>query len=238
MSYNNGPKIVTDNLVLYLDAGNTKSYPQPNEAWVDLSNSGNNANGAGFPGASSPVFSTDGKGCFDFSGTTGGSAAAASTGFTFASNMVPTTGNFTFECWIKNPPAAGQTGLFSNASGGDGYRFGPGYDGTYVLIGPNYTEFGISWNGNLNSALWYHVVTTWDRTSAYRINAFLNGVYKNYGSIPTTQTAMQNGAPGIVRSPCCGVYTGKLAIFKVYTRILNDREILQNYNATKSRFGL
>ena len=226
-------QIIKDGLVMYLDAGNPKSYIGSGTAWYDLSEKGNNGTAYG-----SPVFSTDGKGCFDFATTTGANSAAASLGFTFTSNMVPTTGNFTFECWIKNPPASGQTGMFSNAGGGDGYRFGPGYDGVYVLIGPNYTEFGISWNGNLDSTKWYHVVTTWDRTSAYRINAFLNGSYKNYGGIPTTQTAMQNGAPGIVRSPCCGVYTGKLAIMKVYNRLLTDEEIFINYNTTKGRFGL
>ena len=229
------PKVVTDNLVLYLDVGNAKSYPGSGSNWYDLSNSGNNATAYG-----SPTFSTDGKGCFDFAGTTTSNSysSGANTGFTFVNNMVPTTGNFTFECWIKNPPASGQTGLFSNAGGGDGYRFGPGYDGVYILIGPNYTEFGISWNGNLDSTKWYHVVTTWDRTSAYKINAFLNGSYKNYGGIPTTQTAFTTAAPGIVRSACCNVYTGKLAMFKVYSRLLTDSEILQNYNATKGRFGL
>lgn len=231
MRYNS--QIVNDGLVLYLDAGNPKSYIGSGTIWNDLSKSGNNATAYG-----SPVFSTDGKGCFDFSTATGVASYAASMGFTFASNMVQTTGNFTFECWIKNPPASGQTGMFSNSGGGDGYRFGPGYDGVYVLIGPNYTEFGISWNGNLDSTKWYHVVTTWDRTSAYRINAFLNGSYKNYGGIPTTQTAFTTTAPGIVRSPCCGIYTGKLAVMKVYNKLLTADEILQNYNATKGRFGI
>jgi len=229
------PKIVTDSsLVLYLDAGNPKSYIGSGTDWNDLSGNGNNGTAYG-----SPPFSTDGRGCFDFSSVTGANSAAASLGFTFASNMVQTTGNFTFECWVKNPTnTSGQTGMFSNAGSGDGYRFGVGYDGVYCLIGPNYTEFGIGFASNLNSALWYHVVTTWDRTSAYRINLYRNGVYQNYGGIPTTQTAMQSGAPGIVRSPCCGLYTGKLAAMKVYNRLLTADEILQNYNSTKTRFGL
>jgi hypothetical protein len=37
-----GPKIVTDGLVLYLDAANTKSYPVSGTAWNDLSGNGNN----------------------------------------------------------------------------------------------------------------------------------------------------------------------------------------------------
>jgi len=229
------PKIITDSsLVLYLDAGNPKSYIGSGTAWNDLSGNRNNGTAYG-----SPPFSTDGRGCFDFSSVSGANSAAASFGFTFASNMVQTTGNFTFECWIKNPPATNQGGMFSNAGGGDGYRFGPGNNGVYYLIGPNYTESVIGWaSGTLNASLWYHVVATWDRTSAYRVNVYLNGKYENYGTMPTTQTTFTTAAPGIVRSPCCGLYTGKLAAMKVYNRLLTSDEILQNYNSTKTRFGL
>jgi hypothetical protein len=228
------PKIVTDGLVLCLDAGNPKSYPGSGTVWSDLSRNNNTATAYG-----SPLFSTDGKGCFDFAGATGTYSGDSTLGFTFGSNMVPTTGNFTFECWVKNVTnASGQTGMFSNAGGADGYRFGVGYDGVYYLIGPNYTESGISFTSSLDSALWYHIVATWDRTSAYRINVYRNGSYQNYGSMPSTQTAIQNGAPGIVRSPCCGIYKGKLAVMKVYNKLLTETEILQNFNAIKGRFGL
>lgn len=228
------PKISTSNLALYLDAGNTKSYPGSGTSWKDLSGLGNTATMYG-----TPTFETDTSPCFNFSGATGTWSGDCNMGFTFASNMVQTTGNFTFECWVKNPPASGQTGMFSNAGGGDGFRFGPGYDAVYFLIGPNYTESGIPWTtGNMSSTKWYHVTATWDRTSGYVIKAYKNGKYENYGSIPTTQTAFSNVTPGIVRSPCCGIYTGKLAVMKVYNRLLTDDEILQNYNATKGRFGL
>jgi hypothetical protein len=232
------PKIATNGLVLYLDAGNKKSYDRNGitDYWYDLS--GNN-NTATMYGDVNTLYSTDANGCFTFASATGTYSGDSTLGFTFSSNMVPTTGNFTLECWVKNVTnSSGQTGMFSNAGSADGYRFGVGYDGVYCLIGPNYTEFGIGFTSNLDSTLWYHVVTTWDRTSAYRINLYRNGSYQNNGGIPSTQTAMQNGAPGIVRSPCCGIYKGKLAIMKVYNRLLTTAEILQNYNATKGRFGL
>jgi hypothetical protein len=37
-----GPRIVTDGLVLHLDAGNRKSYPGSGTTWYDLSGNGNN----------------------------------------------------------------------------------------------------------------------------------------------------------------------------------------------------
>ena len=51
MAYSNGPKIVTDGLVLCLDAANSKSYPGTGTAWNDLSGNGNNGtliNGVGY----------------------------------------------------------------------------------------------------------------------------------------------------------------------------------------------
>ena len=48
MTYHTGPKIVTEGLVLNLDAGNPKSYPGDGTSWVDLSVEGNDGdiNGA------------------------------------------------------------------------------------------------------------------------------------------------------------------------------------------------
>ena len=37
-----GPRIVTDGLVLHLDAANRKSYPGSGSTWYDLSGNGNN----------------------------------------------------------------------------------------------------------------------------------------------------------------------------------------------------
>jgi hypothetical protein len=36
MAFHRGPKIVTDELVLYLDAANTKSYPGSGNVWNDI----------------------------------------------------------------------------------------------------------------------------------------------------------------------------------------------------------
>ena len=64
MAYRNGPKIVTDGLVLCLDAAIGKSYPGSGTTWYDLSGNGNNVsliNG--------PVFNTNNKGSFVFDST-------------------------------------------------------------------------------------------------------------------------------------------------------------------------
>jgi hypothetical protein len=50
--------------------------------------------------------------------------------------------------------------------------------------------------------------------------------------------AMANVAPGLVRSACCGLYTGKIATFVAYNRALSADEITQNYNALRGRYGV
>jgi hypothetical protein len=234
MGLNHSPKIVTNGLVLCLDAGNTKSYSGSGTTWTDLSGRGNSATMFG-----SVPFETDTAQCFNFATATGVSSAASTLGFTFASNMVQTTGDFTISCWIKNPnTSSAQVGLFSNAGSADGYRFGIGTDGIYFLIGPNYTEGTVTFTSSLSASVWHNVVAVYDRTVSYNIRLFRNGIYNNAASIPTSQTAFTNATPGIVRSACCGVYTGKLANFKVYNKALSASEIEQNFNALRGRFGI
>lgn len=211
--------------------------------WVDVSSQGNTGNMY----STVPV-STDGGGCFDFATVTGASASAASLGFTFASGMVPTTGSFTFSCWIKNPPtSSGQGGLFSNAGSADGYRFGVGLNGCYVLIGGvggvGYSEPTLAFSSSLSSSLWYNVVMIFDRSGINSSGTpqwqlYLNGTYQTATNMNASQPAFTNAAPGIVRAPAGTLYTGKLAQFSVYNRALSATEIAQNFNALRGRFGV
>ena len=227
-----GPHIVTDGLVLCLDAANNKSYQSGSTTWNDLSGNGNNGTMFG-----TVPYETDISQCFNFSTVSGANSGAATLGFTFASNMVTTTGNFSFSCWIKNPPSSvSQRTIFSNAGSGDGYRFGVGLNGVYYLIGPNYKEGTLSFISSISSNLWYHVTTVFNR-SGTSVLCYLNGILQSSTTLDT-QSAMQNVAPGIVRNNCCELYTGKLASFIINNKALSAAEVQQNFDATKSRFGL
>lgn len=239
MSVSYGLSIATSGLVLYLDAVNSKSN-NGTTTWFDISPS--KVNGSMF--GTVPV-SSDGGGCFDFATVTGASSGAASLGFTFASNMIPTTGSFTLCTWIKNPPTSvGQCGMFSNAGGADGYRFGIGLNGCYVLNGGagavGYSEPTISFTSSLNATSWYNVVMIFDRANATpQWNLYLNGVYQTATNMAASaNTAFTNAAPGLVRSACCGLYTGKISTFSAYSRALSAAEITQNFNALRGRYGL
>lgn len=239
MSVSYGTSIATSGLVLYLDAVNSKSN-NGTTTWYDISPSKINGTMYG-----TVPTSTDGRGCFDFATVTGAGASSASLGFTFASNMIPLTGSFTFSTWIKNPPTnAGQCGLFSNAGGANGFRFGIGRDACYVLMAgasaEGYSEPQISFSSTLTTTDWYNVVMIFDRANATpQWNLYLNGVFQTTTNMGTPQNvAMTTAAPGLVRSACCSLFTGKLSTFSAYSRALSATEITQNFNALRGRYGL
>lgn len=237
MSYTHAPSVILDSLVLSLDASNVKSYDTGYTIWYDVSGNNNHATMFGTP----PV-ETDVVRCFNFATVTstipsGNIAPGAVIGFTFASNMVSTSGNFTLSTWIKNPPSASaQVGLFANAGGSDGYRFGVGLNGIYYLIGPTYKENTINFLSSIPSNTWNNVVLVYSR-STQTMKLYLNGVFQNSDTLGA-QSPYVTGAPGIVRSGCCGLYTGKLSQFSVYNKELSAIEILQNFNALRGRYAV
>lgn len=244
MSVAVGPNIISSGLALCLDAGNPRSYPGTGTAWYDDSGLGNTATMFG-----TVPTSVDGGGCFDFATVTGAASASASLGFTFANNMIPTTGSFTLSCWVKNAPASSsQVGLFSNAGGANGYRFGIGLNGCYVLIGgasgEGYSEPTINFSSTMSASLWYNVCMIFDRVGTNsggtpQWQLYLNGVFQSATNMATPQNvATTTAAPGLVRSACCGLYTGKLSIFSAYNRALSATEVVQNFNAQQGRFGV
>ena len=87
---------------------------------------------------------------------------------------------------------------------------------------------------------WYHYVFTYNHSSPYTKNIYRNGV-KQIGS--EIQGQSQYTGTGTLRIGATyssgGAYSnGRLAVARIYNRILADTEILQNYNSNKSRFGL
>lgn len=235
MSVFAGPNIVENDLVLFLDAANSKSYPGTGTNWIDLSGRGNNGTMYG-----TVPYVTDVTRCFDFTGATGTFSYASSLGFTFSSNMVTTTGSFSFSCWAKNfAGGSGQTGLFSNAGSSDGFRFGINPTNTYYLLGtgPSYTEGGVNHVNTLSESLWYNIVGVFDRPNGQFIS-YINGDRQGTGTFPAGVTAFSSTVPGLVRNACCTIEPSKLSTFAVHNRALSATEIQQNFNALRGRFGI
>ena len=243
MAFHYSPKIVTDGLVLYLDAANTKSYVSGSTSWNDVSKNTNNGNLI-----NGPTFSDTNMGSISFDGTD--DYFITPTGLTPTLNI---TSQITLETWFKSTALA-------NVSHGDNlFSKGLSTDlnsGVYELnLANNTTANRPSFRMRIGSSTplysptnilielntIYNVVCTYNG-SIMRI--FVNGVES--GSGLSTSGAIQNNTQqltiGVRYVHRTGIsdsfFSGNIYISKIYNRALSSSEIIQNYNATKTRFGL
>lgn len=216
MSFNYSPKIVTNGLVLCLDAANTKSYVSGSTIWNDISQGGNTGtltNG--------PTFSSANGGSIVFDGTNDYVTTTFSTNPQY----------FTFECIFKLNSIAGVQVLVGKYSGaGDNYWMGQ-YTGNIVWS----TNGSILDSGVPISTSSYYTVTCVIGPSLKEIH--VNGVLKN--SIATV-SVNPGGTIAIATFGTALSYyaSSNIPSFKFYNRALSATEIKQNYNATKGRYGL
>lgn len=234
MSIYGGPDIVTDGLVLHLDAGNTKSYPGTGSIWYDLS--GNNRNGSW---ASAPsftqsnslsYFSTLGNRCigpasnsFDIDNTSGYTifiscrqiTLVATGAFKFYGTGSSNRGIFAHLTWSDNNIYFDQGGCCSSN-----------------------TRTNVSSGGSQTWNLW---------TLRRFTNSSTRTISKNGSTLTTNTTAaldinLTSTAVDIVGSNDYGgnssTWNAQINMFFVYNRGLTDLEITSNYRAIKGRYGL
>ena len=232
MSVAYNPSIVRDGLVLCLDAGNTKSYPGSGTTWTDLSGNGNNGTLTNGPTYSNGSVVFDGVNDY------------ISLGKSFISTGEIGSGDisYTLEAWFNYSGTPGGTtsgwSLIGNAS-----QYGIGMQ----LMG-NKINFGYRSRSNfyststLSAGNWYHVVCTREAgNSTYLNRIYINGQWdatyntSNYLNVLNTTAEMQIGWAD---TRITGRYNGNIAIAKLYNTFLTDEQVLQNFNATRSRYSI
>jgi hypothetical protein len=225
--------IVTNGLVLNLDAANPRSYPQPynGTAWTDLSGVGNNVtlvNG--------PIYSSDRGGFITFDGTNDYGNISNQT-----SMLTPT---FTI-CSYVNAVSFLNAVIFTreNARLNLGISYG-GSQGAYFFIrGSNYPTAelnGVQQSYNFQLNTWYHVTFIVD-IPGNNYGMYVNGS-QIWSSNAVLGTNFQNpGISGVIASRYGGSSNNaniRLGSFYFYNRVLSAIEVLQNFNATRARFGI
>jgi len=222
MSVVGGPRlgIVREGLVLNLDAGNTLSYPGTGTDWFDLTGNGNNGtltNGV--------TYLTDNGGIMSFDGINDFVSIPNSDSLNTISVSV--------SMWIKFNLLSNDKVLFSKGAGGSRtywfYENG-GIQFFYGAATPKILKTDLE-DGN-----WHNIVGTYNGTSTISLyhNGVLFGTSNSNSQAQTTQNLSINSYPG-------GSYVAsdkKIGNTLIYNRALTDSEVLQNYNATKGRFGL
>ena len=217
MSFHYSPKIVTDGLVFYLDAANSRSYPGSGTSWIDLGK--NKTNGLLTNG---PTFDSSNGGSILFDGL--------DDYVDWSTNPLSSLSIITYDCWFK---ASGTGHSFFTISSSNFRVYyqnvGAPAIGWYFAFSGQNIYFNYSYNTN-----WTNIVYSYDGSTHL---CYINGV--SYSFIPGSGTSSQSNLRISGRSTASTLnLNGNIASTKIYNRAFTSSEILQNYNATKTRFGL
>jgi hypothetical protein len=245
MSNNYGPRIVTDGLVLCLDAADRNSYPLSGNIWYDLSGNNNHATIHG------PVFNSGNGGHFDLNGSTHYMSIISSASLQMTEELTLVTVFSPDQFAINRARFMDTSEDGSSGSTGASFYFkmgtGSPYQDISFFLNPsggttNATEVKRTVSIIDSVSKIYHVSARW-RKSDGTSNIFVNGIEPSYAlnnSFTSTLNTLVNpitiGKLEFTPSDIFGDQQTYLNL--IYNRYLTNDEISQNYNATTGRFGL
>ena len=228
--------LVTDNLVLNLDAGDSNSYSGSGTTWTDLSEQGNHATLI-----NNPTYSSNNEGYLNFDGIND---------YATLPNMDLTGNEITFSIWTYATSTDSNSSLIflgdSTAPHGNGriiqvhlpysgsYYFDKGHDGSSSA---SYDRL----SGSLPNSDFYQQWVNW----AFTANASTGSmkIYRNaslYASA-TGKTKTFSNSDGNMKYIAYGgnyYYKGRISNLQLYKKELSLSEVTQNFEAAKTRFGL
>lgn len=224
--------ITTSGLTIYCDANNNQSYTGSGTVWNDLS--GNNYDGTLYNGV---LFSTGSTNYFTFDGTNDyiqfptGSTGSNTGSYTMSTWLSGITGTKVFltrgqssSDWSMRLEKDGALSTNVNAGVAVNYTTGGTITGVYAY------NSGITFSANT----WYYLTEVWE--SGVSVRLYINGTLER-----TTTTTRNN-----LRSNTTGwnfarygtsYYSFATAEIDIYSRVLSDTEITNNFNALKSKYG-
>lgn len=231
MGLGHSPRIVTDGLVLCLDAANKRSYGGSGTTWTDLKG-GNNGT---LTNMDSSNFSNDGAGSLTFDGS--------NEYVTFGTQALPS--RITVEFWVS----------LDTITGVHGNSFLIGHEnssnGSYRI---NYSNTSISWVCCTTNNSWYsagtsissssfstgskiyHVVGSYDGSNnKIYIDGVLHGTGANISG--NIRSAAGNYTLSKPAATNLNYFKGKIYSNRRYNRALTAEEVRQNYLATKERYA-
>ena len=222
MAIGYGAKVVTDGLVLCLDAANPKSYPGSGNTWFDLSKREITTTKAGSSAPTYPQFSSDFNGYFEFiDGTSGDNKNRFDA-------AVPQMSQVTAMA-IWRARNTGHVFRMSNSDlqiGPDGFTAGDNFNDISVLRG----------DAVIANNEWEIGALTFDGQT---LKAYKNGEFlaQNTRSTPTDISA-GNLRIGARNDAFTAHFEGDISTIMIYDRVLSESEIRQNFQATRGRYGI
>jgi hypothetical protein len=241
MSSSAGPDIITNGLILHLDAADRKSYPGSGTVWTDRSGNAKNGtliSGVGYNSGNGGSLTFDGVDDYvgwntlDAVKWQNWNSITIETVFKLVSYTGGNNGRQYLFDFRDNGGVDGALGCFHDTNIGQ-----VGLKLFYNTVGTSYEEPFIA-SFSLNSLIHYQV--TFDKTSSTNnIKHYINGNNVFTRSVTINSATTNNGRVWLGRySGGTYQWNGNIYTFKVYNKALSPEEIKQNFNATKSRFGL
>jgi hypothetical protein len=224
VAYN--PRIVTNGLVLALDAGNAKSYPGSGTTWTDLSGStvvGTLINGVTYNANNGGTMVFDGQNDYITTNT----IASTTSNTAFSIEVIFKSSNNTNNPIMLCPQNNGIDHFLRIYSNNNfGFQLTTSAD-----VGNRaYSASGFDLN------TYYHAVCVKDENNIY--------IYKN-GSLATTAAdTLGTGNWGNTtwaignRGNDTFWFTGEIPVIKFYNKVLTAAEVKQNFNAMRGRYGI
>ncbi len=213
--------IITDGLVLNLDAGSAISYDGSSTSWFDTSGSGY------ILGArNSPTFTGTGISSYFTLNGSNQDFYLASYGQTFT--------EVTYNLWVwRNGAQNGYAAFVMSRGNATGFTYQTaGSTLSYHWINAQYTySSGI----DTTNQTWTMATLVVTPTQA---RWYLNGVLRNARSTSHAASTFDNIYIGSDSGQTNRYYNGRIAMVQLYNRALTDTEILQNFNATRGRYGV
>ena len=229
MGLSHSPSIITQNLVLCLDAANTKSYPGSGTTWTDLSGNGNNGtlvNG--------PTFNSGNGGSLVFDGVDD----------YVSGTITPLTGNYTIELIFKliTSNASNNSLIALTGSNVHGFLGEVSHSDKKIRFLHRF-PYGISGgdsfvsSGSINLNQIYSI--SWVRDSNQKI--YINGGFDSQITSTTSgfdSNLTQLTIGQLLQNNSARIINGNVYSTKIYNRALTPQEIRQNFNATRGRYGI
>lgn len=212
-------RIVTDGLVLNLDAGKDASYPGAGTILTDLSGTGNNGtlvNGPSYDSTNAGSIVFDGINDYVYCGN---------------SQMTHRTSNFTYSAWVNHCVINTYNTYFENGLYTGGLLIRPTSVGIHIYSqGVHFGTF--PWVPSTNT--WYHVAFIRNGNTLYfYLDGLVSATMDFTADVQPTTNYLYIGAS---QHSVNQVFNGNISNAMVYSRGLSAAEILQNYNALKHRY--
>ncbi len=234
------PNVTTNGLILNLDAGFTPSYPKSGTSWYDISLSGVTGQTI-----NSPVFSSADGGSLSFDGTDEYASISSPSDQYAWTPSGPGLNNMTLNIWIKSSDSQGFI-VSKPWNGGGDYNY---YLSIYafVLKTNSGSDATLLLPTSASTGNWENITCVVNPT---QFATYRNGVIaNNFTNHNITSNTPPSNTQVDLTAMCIFPYTppfdlpslavqGNLAILQIYNRVLSATEILDSYNAYKTRFGL